>query len=411
MRLAILGGSFNPIHLGHLNLAFYSHKELAYDKIAIVPAYISPFKIFCNDTQVEDRLKMIDLAIADKPYMYCELYEIERKGVSYTIDTIGYLYQKFPDIEGKIGLIIGDDLKENFFRWKDAEEIIKKTDIIIGKRTGVNGSFNLSDIEPEKASIKELNNEILNISSTQIRDAVLKNEDFSSLVPKPVYDYIIKHGLYKKKEIPVSDIKSSISKLINAADIQAKIREIDSFAKSVLNESRYAHSVRVAEYARHLAEEYKTEGVPPALAYFTGLAHDICKKCSDEELVKLVESDNLGIDDIEKTRLNLLHGRAAAVVLQKKFGINDKSVLKAAAFHTFGYEGIDALGKIVYIADKIEPGRPNTENFREMVKSSSLNELMLAVLNWNLSFIEKKSARVHPETKKMYEQIQKELKK
>ena len=92
MRLAILGGSFNPIHLGHLNLAFHSYKELAYDKIAIVPAYISPFKIFCKDTEVEDRLKMIDLAIADKPYMYCELYEIERQGVSYTINTINYLY-------------------------------------------------------------------------------------------------------------------------------------------------------------------------------------------------------------------------------------------------------------------------------------------------------------------------------
>ena len=63
---------------------------------------------------------MIELAISDKPYMYCELYEIEKQGVSYTIDTINYLYQKFPDIEGKIGLIIGDDLKENFFRWKDA---------------------------------------------------------------------------------------------------------------------------------------------------------------------------------------------------------------------------------------------------------------------------------------------------
>ena len=411
MRLAILGGSFNPIHLGHLNLAFHSYKELAYDKIAIVPAYISPFKIFCKDTEVEDRLKMIDLAIADKPYMYCELYEIEREGVSYTIDTINYLYQKFPDIEGKIGLIIGDDLKENFFRWKDAEEIIKKTDIIIGKRTGLKGSFDLLNTESARASVKELKNEILNISSTQIRDAVLKNEDFSSLVPKGVYDYIIEHGLYKENGIQVSEIKIGISDLMNTFDIEIKTQEIDRFAKSVLTESRYAHSVRVAEYARHLAKEYKKEGVSPALAYFTGLAHDICKKCSDEELVKLVEADGLGIDNVETTRLNLLHGRAAAIVLQKKFGINDESVLKAAAFHTFGYEGIDALGKIIYIADKIEPGRPDTENFRNMVKSSSLNDLMLAVLDWNLAYIKKKGASIHPETKKMYEQIQKELKK
>ena len=407
MRLAILGGSFNPIHLGHLHLAFHSYKELAYDKIAIVPAYISPFKIFCKDTEVEDRLKMINLAISDKPYMYCEVYEIERQGISYTIDTINYLYQKFPDIEGKIGLIIGDDLKENFFRWKDAEEIIKKTDIIIGKRTGLKSSFDLLNTESAKASVKELKNEILNISSTQIRDAVLQNKDFSSLVPKKIYDYIIEQGLYKEKNVSAL----GVSDLTAPSDIELKTQEIDSFAKSVLTESRYAHSVRVAEYARHLAKEYREEGVSPALAYFTGLAHDICKKCSDEELVKLVEADELGIDNVEKTRLNLLHGRAAAIVLQKKFGINDESVLKAAAFHTFGYEGIDALGKIIYIADKIEPGRPDTENFRNMVKSSSLNELMIAVLDWNLAYIKKKGASVHPETKKMYEQIQKELKK
>ncbi|AIN94461.1 nicotinate-nucleotide adenylyltransferase [Treponema putidum] len=402
MRLAILGGSFNPIHLGHLNLAFHSYKELAYDKIAIVPAYISPFKIFSKDTEVEDRLKMIDLAIADKPYLYCELYEIERQGVSYTIDTINYLYKKFPDIEGKIGLIIGDDLKDNFSRWKDAEEIIKKTDIIIGRRTGLKGHSNILNTGFAEASVKELKNEILNISSTQIRDAVLKDEDFSSLVPKGVYDYIVEHGLYKNNTSVLN---------INTSDIELKTKEIDSFAKSVLTESRYAHSVRVAEYARYLAQEYAKEGVSPSLAYFTGLAHDICKKCSDEELVKLVEADGLGIDNIENSRLNLLHGRAAAVVLQNKFGINDESVLKAAAFHTFGYEGIDALGKIIYIADKIEPGRPNTQNFRDMVKSSSLNELMLAVLDWNLAYIEKKGASTHPETKKMYEQIQKELKR
>ena len=235
----------------------------------------------------------------------------------------------------------------------------------------------------------------------------MQNKDFSSLVPKGVYDYIIEHGLYKEKNVSALGVAA----LTAPSDIELKTQEIDSFAKSVLTESRYAHSVRVAEYARHLAKEYKEEGVSPALAYFTGLAHDICKKCSDEELVKLVEADGLGIDNVETTRLNLLHGRAAAIVLQKKFGINDESVLKAAAFHTFGYEGIDALGKIIYIADKIEPGRPDTENFRNMVKSSSLNELMIAVLDWNLAYIKKKGASVHPETKKMYEQIQKELKK
>jgi len=89
------------------------------------------------------------------------------------------------------------------------------------------------------------------------------------------------------KNITVEDVQKAVSALMDTSDIELKTQEIDSFAKSVLTESRYAHSVRVAEYARHLAKEYKEEGVSPALAYFTGLAHDICKKCSDEEQQKV----------------------------------------------------------------------------------------------------------------------------
>ena len=196
MRLAILGGSFNPIHLGHLHLAISAYKEFSYDRIAIVPAYISPFKTFCKETQTSDRLKMISLAIADKPYMYCELYEIERQGISYTIDTINYLYKKFLDIEGKIGLIIGDDLKEKFSLWKNSDELIEKTDIIIGRR---NEKEDLNScLQKKDFPFKELNNDILNISSSMIRESILKGEDFSSLVSKEVYAYIKENGLYKK---------------------------------------------------------------------------------------------------------------------------------------------------------------------------------------------------------------------
>ncbi|AGT44298.1 bis(5'-nucleosyl)-tetraphosphatase (symmetrical) YqeK [Treponema pedis] len=183
---------------------------------------------------------------------------------------------------------------------------------------------------------------------------------------------------------------------------------INSYAKTNLTESRYAHSVRVAEYSSHLASLYKEENVMPELAYFTGLSHDICKKCDDETLLKIVKEDGLGIDEVEKTRLNLLHGRAAAVILKTEFGVTDNSILKAVAFHTFGYEGIDALGKIVYIADKIEPGRPDTERFREFAETASLNTLMLKVLDWNISYIEKKGGTLHTLTQKMYDGLLKE---
>ncbi len=93
------------------------------------------------------------------------------------------------------------------------------------------------------------------------------------------------------------------------------------------------------------------------------------------------------------------------IILEKDFGVKNKSILNAIAFHTFGYEEIDSLGKIVYIADKIEPARPNTESFRDFALNASLNELMLKVLEWNMDFIKNNRGPIHPLTEKMYKKL------
>ena len=119
MRLAVLGGSYNPIHIGHLMLADAVALRYGYDTIAFVPAFLSPFKDGHSGCTADDRLAMVKLAIADNPAFYCEPCEIQRQGVSYTIDTLKFLKKKFPQCEGKIGLIIGDDVLEGFFRAED----------------------------------------------------------------------------------------------------------------------------------------------------------------------------------------------------------------------------------------------------------------------------------------------------
>ncbi len=192
-------------------------------------------------------------------------------------------------------------------------------------------------------------------------------------------------------------------------DFKKLTEQVKAFAKENLKESRYLHSLRVADYAKHLAELYPNENVAPETAYFAGLSHDICKNYSDEDLVKTVEKDGMGVDEVEKTRLNLLHGRAAAIVLKENFSVENEAVLKAVGFHTFGYEEIDALGKIVYIADKIEPERPNTQDFRDFAFKASLNELMLKVLEWNMNYIKQKGAKSHPLTDKMHKKLKADL--
>ncbi len=196
MKLAILGGSFNPIHLGHLAIAEQVHKELDYDKIAIIPAFVSPFKVDkLKEESVlkiptdEERIKMIELAIQDLPYLYCEQYEIEKQGVSYTIDTVNYLYKKYPDIEDKIGLIVGDDHAKSFLKWKNADELLEKCDLIIAKR-------NLNEKIQVKFPFIELHNSKIKISSTEIRNSISQKEAFQDFLNPKVYDYIIENLLY-----------------------------------------------------------------------------------------------------------------------------------------------------------------------------------------------------------------------
>ena len=134
MKLAVLGGSYNPIHIGHLMLADTVCRSCGYDTIAFVPAFLSPFKHGHAGCTVEDRIAMVERAVADNPAFYCEQCEVNRQGVSYTIDTLRFLTQKYPQRDGKIGLIIGDDLLGGLDTWHEAVSLDDYADIIVGNR-------------------------------------------------------------------------------------------------------------------------------------------------------------------------------------------------------------------------------------------------------------------------------------
>ncbi|MGP1576480.1 MAG: nicotinate (nicotinamide) nucleotide adenylyltransferase [Treponema sp.] len=198
MKLAILGGSYNPIHIGHLMLADAVIKQYGYDTVAFVPASLSPFKKAHCGCTAEDRIAMITGAIADAPNFYCEICEIERGGVSYTFDTLRFLYTKYNTIEGKIGLILGGDLLADFHKWQNAEHIPDYADLLIGIRDA-----SMEEIKKQCADFFEKNtylpvkNARLPISSTQIRTAIAQKKAWRYLVPPFVYGYIKAHNLYE----------------------------------------------------------------------------------------------------------------------------------------------------------------------------------------------------------------------
>jgi nicotinate-nucleotide adenylyltransferase len=198
IKLAIIGGSFNPIHNGHLALADAVVTQLGYDKVLFIPAFCSPYKKQYSDVSSEDRLAMLRLAIKNNPAFEIETCELDRKGVSYTIDTVNYLYKKYKTnvLSGKIGLIIGDDLVKGFYNWKSPDLLVQKTDIIIAHRIIQKDEFASAF---EKYGKKELSNAVLPISSSEIRSAIQQKKAWRYLVPSDVYNYIKTRDLYGQK--------------------------------------------------------------------------------------------------------------------------------------------------------------------------------------------------------------------
>ncbi len=189
MRLALLGGTFNPIHIGHLYIAEEVLVTLGYDRIVFVPSYRPAHKTVSEKDDPEKRLEMVRLATEGREEFLVEDCEILRRNTSYTMDTIEYLYHRYP-ITGKIGLIIGEDLVPGFPTWKMVDRLLKEVDIIVAYRTK-------REPFPYPVQVSYIENIVLPISSSEIRARVKRGKAFRYLVPDSVYWYIRRQGLYQ----------------------------------------------------------------------------------------------------------------------------------------------------------------------------------------------------------------------
>lgn len=180
--------------------------------------------------------------------------------------------------------------------------------------------------------------------------------------------------------------------------------KVNLYTLGVLSPPRYAHSIRVAFLARDLCERF---GVDPYAGYLAGIAHDMCKSGKDTWLLSLAVQDPSPITLIEKEKPALLHGRAASVLLQTEFDLHDDSILFAIKSHTFGAPDLDSLGKILFIADKIEPGRVSIDPvFRDKILSSSLDVMASMVLEDNIRYLKAKDKEVSGATLLMFESLE-----
>lgn len=190
----------------------------------------------------------------------------------------------------------------------------------------------------------------------------------------------------------------------SVSDIDLLTEKVRRYVKKSVSEKRYSHSVRTAEMCRKLCALY---GLDEKTGYFAGISHDMCKNFKPEQLLSLAQEDGADVSELELKKPSLLHGRAAAVLLKNDFGVTDSSVLEAVANHTFGKTGMCSLAKVLYAADKIEPGREHvTEDYLARLLALSLDGLVKAVLEENIDYLRKKGSAVAQESEKLLESLQ-----
>ncbi len=200
-RIGIYGGSFDPIHLGHLLLAESCREQLQLDEVRFIPAHVSPFKLEQRPSEDKQRLEMLELAIAGHEAFIVDRREIDRGGVSYTIDTLKSLQAEFPASE--IFLLMGADSLVDFLKWKEPVEICKLAWISVVERGGhreIAWEILQGLLSPERfQQTMELRVQmpIVEISSTDIRQRAASGKSLRFRTPRAVEQYIQFHQLYR----------------------------------------------------------------------------------------------------------------------------------------------------------------------------------------------------------------------
>lgn len=201
-RIAIFGGSFNPIHHGHLLLAQAVFEAFGFDKILLVPCQVSPFKQGQEPIVVAEashRLEMVRLCVEDdERFDVCDI-EAKRQGVSYTIDTVRELMTRHPNT--RFSLVMGMDSLLDLHRWRQANELVSLCDIVTVQRPGCDETPSPSALHfPLEVAEKILKNcirgRLCDISSTEIRQRIAEGRSIRYLVPLAVEAYIQQHHLY-----------------------------------------------------------------------------------------------------------------------------------------------------------------------------------------------------------------------
>ncbi|MBP1587571.1 MAG: nicotinate-nucleotide adenylyltransferase [Clostridia bacterium] len=338
IKAGIYGGTFDPVHKGHIKCAEEVKKALSLDKIIFVPAGNPPHK-FANPISLgRDRHNMLKAAVSGhEGFEICDA-ELLRTGYTFTADTLPEIEKRCPGHE--FYYIMGSDAAAGFLNWYKAESIIARCRLVLVERPG----DAQSDIDAIEKALRAAGagtlvikvEGLIDVSSSEIRRCVReRDEGLLDRLPAGVAQYIAANGLYREGAGDEEFIRADLER--------------------ILKPERFVHSLGVAEEAERLAVRF---GADPDKARLAGLLHDCAKNVKAEQLRWIgMKLEDFALTAGDGFREKLLHGPLGAIVAEKRYGIRDPEILDAVRKHTTGDYEMSLLDDIIFLADYTEKNR------------------------------------------------------
>ena len=405
-KIGILGGTFNPVHNGHLQIAAAARTQFGLDEIWFLLSGNPPHKEVEGIT-AQQRYAMVSLAVAGEDGFVPKDMELRKKKICYSWETLEKLHREY-GADCEFYFILGEDSFYAFEHWEKPEVICRYAKILVAHRNfdeheertdltpqGERAAEQAKDLafaqmlryyrEKFQQDFFEIDSVPVELSSSEIRRKVYDRAFAQQALPRTVADYIYENQLYAQD--------------FSAETLEKTAKKI----KKELNAKRYAHTIGVMLTAGNLAYAYR---FPYKNAMMAGLLHDCAKCLSDEERLAICKEEGIFVSDVERCEPHLLHGKVGAFLAEKKYKVRDVSLLHAIAVHTTGEKDMSLLDKILFVADYIEPGRDKAKRLDEIRSMAyrDLDRCVFMILEDTLQYLDgAKRSQIDPQTKETYQ--------
>ncbi len=377
-RIGILGGTFNPIHQGHIAMALSALQGASLSRVLLLPDRVPPHKT--GIAPAEDRWRMVCAAAVGYEGLEPSRIELDREGTTYTFDTLTALREQ--NLKAELYYIIGTDTLMELRNWHRWREVLGLCTFLVCPRKTEHAPASIRAeqtlLEGLGGHFRPLTMDMVDISSTELRTALAEDQPTALLSPA-VRAYCHARGLYGMTEIdPHSE-----------AWMERLFRD--------LTVKRFAHTLGVTYTARNLA---RIHHVDVRKAEIAALLHDSAKCLPLKDMQKIALDHALTSDKEVLSSGALLHSIAGAWLAANVYGVQDPEILRAISCHTTGKVGMTPLDMLVYLADKIEPGRPSYPLLDKvcMMAPLSLERALLASMNGTVDYVRSKGKPVHHQT-------------